>query len=86
MSIVFAILGMIGAAFAVGAFALLQAGRLTSADPRFYAANGIGALLIGASIAADFDMADIGGIAVELAWVAISIMGLMKYWKTRKAL
>ena len=85
MSMVFTIMGILGACCAVGAFALLQSGRWSSTDPRFYAANGIGALLIGISIAADFDVADIGGIAVELAWVAISVMGLIKYWKVRTA-
>jgi hypothetical protein len=85
MSMLFTWMGIVGACCAVGAFALLQSGRWSSTDPRFYAANGIGALLIGISIAVDFDAADIGGIVVEMAWVAISVMGLMKYWKVRTA-
>ena len=62
-------------------YRLEERGWIKSDDPKFYAVNGLGAFMIAVSIAADYDSADLGGIAVEIAWVFISLLGIWKYMK-----
>lgn len=81
----FMIIGLIGSAVLVAAYWMLQDGRLTSDSPKFYAANGIGALMLAISIGANYDSGDLGGIIVECIWIGISVMGLVKYFRKGKA-
>ena len=78
-----AIVGLAGAAVIVTAYMLLEAEKIDPRSPRYYALNALGAVLILASIAADFDPGDLGGITVELLWMGISLMGLWKALRRR---
>jgi hypothetical protein len=72
------IAGIIGAAIMVSAYVLLEAEKLSARDIKYYLLNGIGSFLVLVSIAAHFDSADMGGIAVEAAWFLVSVMGTVK--------
>jgi hypothetical protein len=78
---IFTVLGLLGAGFMVGMYWALERGWVKADDPKFYAVNGLGAFMIAVSIAVDYDSADLGGIAVEIAWVFISVIGLWKHMK-----
>jgi len=77
-------LGLLGAACVLSMYAMLESGRMSSSDPRFYMVNGVGALLVAISIAADYDSADVGGIVVEAVWVVISVFGIVKYLRKQR--
>ena len=79
-------LGLIGAFLMVSMYAMLEARRIKSTSPVFYLLNGLGALLVLASLAADFDPGDLGGVVTEGAWLIISIVGLIKVLRRRNKL
>ena len=81
--IFFSVMGLIGAAFVVGMYWMLQAEKVDSQSVFFFTMNGIGATLVMVSIAVRFDMADLGGIAVEICWALVSLAGLVKALRRR---
>lgn len=83
MSLVMTILGLSGAALMTAMYWLLQRGSISANNVKFYALNGLGALLITISITYDFDLADLGGIAVEIAWITVSLMGILRVIRTK---
>lgn len=70
--------GLIGAVLCVTAYILLAMGRITADRALYFILNGIGGFLILISIAYDYDGGDSGGLFVEVCWVIISIIGLLK--------
>ena len=69
------ILGTIGVVMLLVTYFLLQNGALRSTDWRYSAANGVGALLVLASLSADFNLP---AFLVEFCWLGISVYGLIR--------
>lgn len=69
------LLGMVGVACVLGAYALLQAERLDQRDRVYSAINAVGAALILVSLVYDFNLPS---AVVEVAWLIISIYGLVR--------
>lgn len=78
------IAGLIGAVLCVAAYILLAMGKLSADRAVYFILNGIGGFLILISIAYDYDGGDSGGLLVEICWVIISIVGLLKIAKKGK--
>ena len=78
-------LGLIGALVITGTYVALERENISSRSAKYYALNATGAVLIMVSIAADFDAGDLGGVAVEVMWLGVSLMGLMKALRREKA-
>jgi len=75
------VLGNLGVVIILVSYTLLQLQRI---DPRgwFYsAANGLGALLVLASLFFDFNLS---AVLLEVAWVLISVFGLWQVWRRRQ--
>ena len=79
MTIILAILGVIGMMLCVGAYWALQNGKLKAEEPKYYIINCTGAICILVSLAYDFDLGDLGGVLLEVAWILISLFGFIKY-------
>ena len=69
------IVGLVGVSFVVGTYFLSQIGRMDVTQPLYPALNGIGAVLILFSLYFTFNMAS---FVIELFWLAISVVGLMR--------
>ncbi len=69
------IVGGIGVAMIITAYALLQAGRLPSERLAYSALNGAGALLVLVSLWYSFNLPS---FIIESFWLVISIYGLAK--------
>jgi hypothetical protein len=78
-------LGLIGALVITGTYVALEREKISSRSPRYYMLNATGAVLIMVSIAADFDVGDMGGVLVEVLWLGVSLMGLAKALRREKA-
>lgn len=67
--------GFVGAAFVIGAFFANQQGWLSSEDWRFPLANLVGAILIMASLYAEWNFPS---AVIEGFWIVISAYGLVR--------
>ena len=76
------VLGLIGVAMILAAYAGVQSDRLPAADWRFSALNAAGAALILVSLAFAFNLAS---FVIEVAWLVISLWGLWRAWAGRGA-
>lgn len=74
-------IGITGVAFVLLAYGLLQVEKIDSRGWRYSALNALGALLIMVSLYFTFNLAS---FIIECAWLAISVYGLFKAWRTRK--
>jgi hypothetical protein len=72
--------GMIGALFCVGTYAAVSAGKMSAERPAFFAANGVGSLLILTGAAHQFDIGDVGSVGQEFIWALISLFGAARAW------
>ena len=70
------LLGNIGVVCILGAYLLLQLGRLTAAHLTYSLVNGSGAALILFSLMYDFNMS---AFIVEAAWLGLSVLGVVLY-------
>lgn len=84
LTMLFTLLGVLGSVITIIVFFLLQSERISSQNIWFPVMNGVAALLLMVSIAHKFDIADLGGVLSEIAWLAISIYGIIKILKERK--
>ncbi|TPG60045.1 CBU_0592 family membrane protein [Ewingella americana] len=73
--------GNIGAFGIVLAFYLIQAGKIKADDIRYSLLNGISAGLIVVSLLFNFNLSS---FLIELFWISISIMGILKWLKARR--
>lgn len=73
-------IGLVGVAMILIAYAGVQSGKLPAEDWRFSAVNGAGALLILVSLFYSFNLAS---FVIEIAWLAISLWGLWRAWAGR---
>jgi hypothetical protein len=69
------VVSLVGAAIILGAYGLLQAGRLERVDASFNLANAIGAALLTAVAIHDLRW---GFIVLEGAWTLLSLVGLRR--------
>ena len=74
--------GTIGSGLIIVAYFLNQHGRLASSDWRFPAMNLVGAVLILASLHAEWNFPT---LVIESFWVAISLYGLWQSLRRRHA-
>lgn len=83
----FDFVGLAGVAFVLGAFFLLQAGKLKGDSLGYQLANLFGAIFILVSIfATGQDFRDvISATIMQLAWIVISLYGLWRSLKSRAA-
>jgi paired small multidrug resistance pump len=72
--------GLAGAAFVLLAYFGLQAGRMRGDGIAFQLANIVGAGAIALSLVFKFNL---GAMVIELAWIAISLYGLVRGVRTR---
>ncbi|MGE0384788.1 MAG: hypothetical protein AB7Q97_08670 [Gammaproteobacteria bacterium] len=72
--------GNVGVAIIVGAYLLLQIGRIRAQAPAFSAANAAGALLVLASLAEKFNLS---AFVMEGFWLLISLAGLWRSLRVR---
>ena len=73
-------IGNIGIVFILGSYLLLQMDRVSAADWRYSAANGLGAALILFSLYFAFNLS---AFLIEAAWLLISLFGLVKAFRSR---
>ena len=76
------IVGLVGAAFVLLAYFGLQSGKLRGDGVAFQLANILGAGAIALSLVFKFNL---GAMAIELSWIAISIYGLVRGIRARAA-
>ncbi len=80
MDAILSILGVLGAVACVGAYFLLERGVFRADGMAYYAANGVGAVLILIAALYEFDGGDMGVVVQEICWITVSAMGM---WKVR---
>jgi hypothetical protein len=76
------IVGLVGAAVVLAAYFGLQSGRLAGDGVAFQLANIVGAGAIALSLVYRFNL---GAMAIELSWIAISVYGLARGIQRRAA-
>ncbi len=70
--------GNIGIVLVIGAYLLLQTGKVSITNWRYSAANGLGAILILVSLYYAFNLSS---FIIEIVWLMISGYGLIKAFK-----
>ena len=75
------IVGFLGVLLVLGAYLLLQLERLRADTLEYSFMNGFGAAFILVSLAKDFNFS---AFAIEAAWLAISIWGVILYFSRTK--
>ena len=76
-------IGLFGAALIVIAYFLLQTGRIDSLSVSFSVVNAVGAAAILFSLLYEFNL---GAFAIESFWLMISVYGMYRALRARKAL
>lgn len=76
------LVGFVGVALIVGTYFLSQIGHMDAARPLYPALNGVGALFILYSLVYTFNAAS---FVVELFWLVISIIGLVRAFMKKSA-
>jgi hypothetical protein len=75
--------GLAGAVCCVAMYAAVSFGKIDAEKPLFFLVNGVGAALILVGASTEFDLGDMGTVAQELIWAAISLYGAARaYMKT----
>lgn len=77
----FDFLGTIGVAVIIVTYLLLQLDRLKSSSFSYSLLNGLGAMLIMFSLLFKFNLS---AFIVEMFWVLISVLGLVRYFRARR--
>ena len=76
------IAGVAGSLLILGSYLLLQLGRIRPDQLVWPTLNGAGALLVLLSLAVDFNL---GAFILELSWLGISLVGLVRVLRTRRS-
>ena len=74
------LVGYVGVVFLLGAYAALQAGRLSADAPLYSVLNLVAALLITVSLLYNWNAAS---FVIEMFWIAISAYGLWRALRKR---
>ncbi len=75
------LVGNVGVVMVLLCYFLAQAGRLGPEDLAYSLLNGLGAVLIMISLAYTFNLSS---FIIEVAWLSISVYGLMRYYARRQ--
>ncbi|NBX67048.1 MAG: hypothetical protein EBQ96_08645 [Proteobacteria bacterium] len=78
------VIGLIGAACPVTMYYLLEQEKVDPKGLLFFGVNGIGSVLIIIASVGEFDWGDIGAVAMETAWLVISVMGIWKVFSLNR--
>lgn len=76
------LIGFVGVVFLLGAYGALQLGRMSADAPLYSILNGVAAVLILFSLFFTFNAAS---FVIELFWLAISMAGLWRALRKRRA-
>jgi hypothetical protein len=76
------IAGIAGSLLILGSYLLLQLGRIRPDQLVWPTLNGAGALLVLLSLAVDFNL---GAFLLELSWLGISLVGLVRVLRARRS-
>jgi len=74
------LVGNLGVACVLGTYLLMQLGRMDIHQPGYSTLNAIGAVLIIVSLVYDFNLSS---FIIEIAWLAISLYGLLRWYRSR---
>jgi len=75
------ILGTLGVAFIVAAYAAVQSGKWASSRLSYSVVNLVGAILILISLTYNFNLAS---VIIEGFWILISLWGILNWFKSRR--
>lgn len=78
MEALFSLIGLVGAACAVGMYAAVSLGKVSAERPIFFGVNAIGAVLVLIAASREFDVGDLGTIGQELIWAILSVIGVVR--------
>jgi hypothetical protein len=78
----FDLLGNIGVLLILGSYLLLQLERLPATATSYSLANAVGAGLIIVSLIFNFNLS---AFIIEVAWLMISVFGMMRAWRRRNS-
>jgi hypothetical protein len=78
---IFNAIGTIGVAVILGTYFMLQTGRFRPEQLRYSITNFFGSGMILISLFHDWNLPS---VIVEAAWVAISVLGIVRWWLKRK--
>lgn len=76
------VVGTAGVLLILAAYLFLQTGRVSSDSLRWSVMNGIGASLVLVSLTVDINLP---AIFIESAWVVISLYGVYRWYRRRRA-
>jgi hypothetical protein len=74
--------GNLGVLLVLGAYLGLQLGRMEARGPGYSACNAVGAVLLLVSLTVNFNLSS---VIIEIFWLAISLVGLGRYWRQRRS-
>lgn len=80
MDSILTIIGLIGVAMSITCYALLTRRIFTNSDPRYYAFNILGTVLICISLIAQWNLA---AFVSQILWITISTVGLVRAMRGR---
>ena len=76
--LIMAVIGVSGAFLTTFLYWMMTSERMSANSLRFYGLNALGAFMIMVSVIYNFDWGDLGGFVMELSWLIVSIMGIVK--------
>jgi hypothetical protein len=74
--------GNLGVLLVLGTYLLVQLDRLDIRRPVYSICNALGAILIIVSLLHDFNLSS---FVIEIVWLAISLLGLFRWWRQAAA-
>ena len=75
------LLGLVGVFLVLAAYLLLQLEKVSATNLPYLIANGLGSFLILLSLIREFNLS---AFVIEIAWLMISLYGLMRCLKRRR--
>lgn len=79
--IIFDIIGMMGTLLVVGAFFLMQLGKINPKGFQYNFINLSGAILLLISLTYNFNLAS---FVIEVFWIVASLIGIFNYYKSNR--
>lgn len=76
------VLGAIGSLLIIACYLLIQLRRMSSQSLQYSALNGLGAALILYSLYFEFNFS---AVVIESFWVLISVVGIVRFFRDRRA-
>lgn len=79
---IFDFIGNIGVALIIGAYLLIQTGKINSQSLGYSVANAAGAVLILVSLIVNFN---VSAFVIEFFWLLISVYGIYRWYKPKQS-